>query len=94
MQRQDEELAPIFRFLGDGIVPSDNRHAERLALEKSSFEVIDGVLYHKNPSVPGVQRIAVTKALREILLKESHSGKFAGHFAERKLYTMLRTKYW
>ena len=34
------------------------------------------------------------KALRETLLKESHSGKFAGHFAEQKLYTTLRTKYW
>ena len=34
------------------------------------------------------------KVLRETLLKESHSGKFAGHFAERKLYATLRTKYW
>ena len=94
LQRQDEELAPIFRFLEDGIVPGDDRRAKRLALEKSSFEVIDGVLYHENPSVPGVWRIVVPKALRETLLKESHSGKFAGHFAERKLYATLRTKYW
>ena len=56
--------------------------------------MVDGVLYHENPDVPGVWRIAVPRALREILLKESHSGKFAGHFAERKLYATLRTKYW
>ncbi len=31
---------------------------------------------------------------RSTLLKESHGGKFAGHFAERKIYTTLRTKYW
>ena len=49
LQRQDEELVPILRFLEDGIVPSDDRCVKRLALEKSSFEVIDGVLYHKNP---------------------------------------------
>ena len=61
LQRQDEELAPIFRFLEDGIVPGDDRRAKRLALEKSSFEVIDGVLYHENPSVPGVWRIVVRK---------------------------------
>ena len=84
----------MFHFLEDGVVPSDDRRAKRLALEKSSFKVIDRVLYHKNPSVPGVWRIVVPKALRETLLKESHSGKFAGHFAERKLYATLRTKYW
>ena len=94
LQRQDEELAPIFRYLEEGILPGDDRYAKRLALEKSRFEVIDGVLYHENPDVPGVWRIAVPRALREILLKESHSGKFAGHFAERKLYATLRTKYW
>ena len=68
--------------------------AKRLALDVSSFEVIDRILYHENRSVPGVWQIVVPKALRETLLKESHSGKFAGHFSERKLYMTLRTKYW
>ncbi len=94
LRREDEELAPIFRYLEEGILPGDDHYAKRLALEKSRFEVVDGVLYHENPDVPGVWRIAVPRALREILLKESHSGKFAGHFAERKLYATLRTKYW
>ena len=44
LQRQDEELAPIFRYLEEGILPGDDRNAKRLALEKSCFEVIDGVL--------------------------------------------------
>ena len=94
LQRQDEELSPIFRYLEEGILPRDYCHARRLALEKSCFEVVDGILYYENANVPGVWRIAVPKALRDTLLKESHSGKFAGHFAERKLYATLRTRYW
>ena len=34
-------IAPIFCFLEDGVVPSDDCRVKRLALEKSSFEVID-----------------------------------------------------
>ena len=94
LQRQDEELSPIIRYLEEGILPSDDRHARKLALEKSCFEVVDGILYYENANVPGVWRIAMPKALRKTLLKESHSGKFAGHFAERKLYATLRTRYW
>ena len=39
-------------------------------------------------------RCVVPLCLREQLLKEVHNGKFAGHFAERKIYKTLRKKYW
>ena len=65
------ELAPISRYLEEGIFPSDDRHARRLALKKSCFEVVDGILYFENTNVH-VWRIAVLKVLRETLLKESH----------------------
>ena len=54
--------------------------------------IMDGILYHKKPDMPGIWRIVVPRALRETLLKESHSGKFAGHFAERKHYTTLKAR--
>ena len=64
LQRQDEELAPILHYLEEGILPSDDHCAKRLALEKSRFDMIDGILYHENPDVPGVRRIAVPKAFK------------------------------
>lgn len=77
LQRSDSELSPIFECLEKDILPADERQARRLALEKVNFEVIDGVLYYENPTVPGYWRIAVPKSLRLTLLKESHGGKFS-----------------
>ena len=94
LQRCDEELLPILEYLESDVLPADAKQAQRLALEKSNFEVIEDVLYYENPAVPGNWRIAVPKCLRSTLLKESHGGRFAGHFAEKKVYSTLRTKYW
>ena len=94
LQRADEELIPIFNYLENDVLPSDEKQARRLAMERSNFELIDKVLYYENPAVPESWRIVVPKSLRSALLKETHGGKFAGHFAERKIYSTLRTKYW
>ena len=94
LQRKDEELAPIFKYLEDNALPSDMCQATKLALESSRFDIIDGVLYYENPDTPGSWRIAVPRQIRLTLLKEAHSGKFAGHFAERKIYSTLKKKYW
>ena len=59
-----------------------------------NFDAIDGVLYFESPADPGFWRIAVSDKFKLTLLKESHGGKFAGHFFEKKLYATLQTKYW
>ena len=41
LQQKDEEFAPIFRYLEDGILPDDEHKAKKLALEKSRFDVIE-----------------------------------------------------
>ena len=94
LQRRDGELSVILDYLEKDILPTDVRQARKLAVESPNFEVIDGVLCYENPATPGLWRIAVPKSLRPTLLKESHAGKFVGHFAEKKLYATLRTKYW
>ena len=94
LQRKDEEFAPIFRYLEDGFLPNDEHKAKKLVLEKSRFDVIDGVLYYENPDTPGCWKIAVPQCLRLILMKEAHGGRFAGHFAERKMHSTLKKKYW
>ena len=38
-------------------------------------------------------KIAVPKCIRLTLMKEAHGGRFAGHFAERKMYATLKKKY-
>ena len=38
--------------------------------------------------------MVVPQDLRTELLTEAHSGKFSGHFAERRVYDLLRRRYW
>ena len=94
LQRSDKEFQPIFRYLEDDVLPTDERQARKLVLEKPNFEILDGVLCYRNPAIPDGWRIAVPQDLRSILMKENHEGRFAGHFAERKLYCTLRARYW
>ena len=94
LQRQDDELAAIFQWLEGGGLPADPHQAQYLKAEHSNFEIIDGVLGYHHPSAPDIVCIVVPSCLRSILLKESHNGKFAGHFAEQKIYATLRERYW
>lgn len=95
LQREDPELMAFFLYLEDGKLPDNPSTARWLALEKSRFEIIDGILHFENPAAPGkLWRIAVPKELRSVLLSEAHDGKFAGHFGEQKVYNLLRKLYW
>ena len=93
-QREDSDLAKYIAFLEHGELPNDDKCARRLVLEQSQFDVIDGILYHENPTDPGNWKIVVPRALRDTLLTDSHEGTFSGHFAERKVYSTLKKKYW
>ena len=94
LQWQESDFLPIFEYLEKGVLPEDERQVRQLALERPRFSVIEGVLHYENPDLPGVTRIAVPSGLRQKLLQEAHAGCFAGHFAERKIYTSLRKQYW
>ena len=96
LQHQDPQLSDVLRYLEEGSLPSDDRLARRLVLEQESFEVVDGVLFnvHPDPTAADQWRLAVPQCLRETLLKEYHVGKFAGHFAERKIYATMSRRYW
>ena len=57
--------------------------------------MLDGVLYYDNPTLPGGKLcLVVPDAERETLLREVHAGKFSGHFAEKRVYDLLRRQYW
>ena len=94
LQRHDEEFAITLQFLENGNVPEDQRLAQYLKVEQPNFEVIDGLLCYHHPLTPECIRIAVPRCLRATLMKEAHGGKFAGQFAERKVYLTLRGRYW
>ena len=93
LQQNDPDLQHIIMLIESGELPQDEKLAKKLVLEQNQYDIIDGILHHENPVNPGYWRIMVHKALQQNVL-EAHSGRFAGHFAERKIYDTLRKSYW
>jgi len=46
LQKEDEDLMEICRFLVDGSLPEDTKRAKHLVLEKERSVVTDKVLYY------------------------------------------------
>ena len=78
-----------------GKPPESEKQAKKLVLESPQYDMVDGVLHNENPVAPGSWRVVVPKDLRQSLLEEAqHSGRFAGHFSEKRIYETLRKKFW
>lgn len=52
-QRRDSELCSIIKYLEDGFIPPEKKLAKRLVMERSRYDIIDGVFYYENPDVEG-----------------------------------------
>ena len=78
LQWQDPRLSPWFAYLEDRLLPTDNQTARWLVFKQDNFQLLDGVLYNISPSAQELWRLAIPECLRMTLMKEHHSGKFAG----------------
>ena len=84
-QRKDPDLSSIIDYLEKGLLPDDEKQCKKLVLESPQYDMVDGVLHNESPVAPGSWRVVVPKDLRQSLLEEVHSGRFAGHFSEENL---------
>ena len=92
LQHQVEELAPIIEFQQDGVLPQEEKFAQRIALTSSQYTVLDGVLYRVAPDA--TLRLIPPRSLRERLIGEVHGGRFGAHLSDVKVYSELRKHYW
>ena len=83
-QLQDPELKPIISYLGDGILPTEDKLACEHMLSSSSFEILDGVLYHLEKDQ--TLRIVLVASDRMKIFEEAQSGTFGGHLREAKIH--------
>ena len=81
----------MIELLECGTLPPDEKLARKLVLEQDQY---DEILHHENPANPGYWRVVVPKSLQQNVLEEAHSGRFAGHFAERRVYDTLKKSCW
>ena len=94
LQRSDPDLLEMIELLEGGTLPSDKKLARKLVLEQDQYDIIDGILHHENPANPSYWRVIVPNSLQQNVLEEAHSGRFAGHFAERRVYDTLKKSCW
>ena len=51
-QQKDPKLKLIMDYLENGDLPNDERKARELVLERSLYQVVNGILYHMEPDKP------------------------------------------
>ena len=90
----DAELKVFIDYVRDGKLPEDEKAARKVVLHGKYFDIVDGILHHENPLYPGRRCVVVPGKRREGLIEEAHDGHFAGHFAEKRIYELLRWRYW
>ena len=93
-QLEDADMAAMIAYLQDGTLPDEEKSSRRIILEGKQFDVVDGILYHENPTLPGRWCIVAPKKFRSTLLEEAHRGRFAGHLAGKKVYDRQRRHVW
>ena len=93
-QRRDTKLKVVIEYIEQDVLPSDEKLARKVVLERSRFSLMDGVLYFVDGARGGNLRIVVPDTVKEKLMEEAHAGSLAGHFAARSLYNTLSRMYW
>ena len=93
-KRNDLELLPLIDYLQTASLPEEKTAVRRIVLESAQYDWMDGALYFQYPVAPHRWCIIDPKVLRVTLLEEAYGGKFAGHFAERKIHGRLCCYYW
>ena len=93
-QRQDPFIRDLVTFLEKDELPADPVKAKKLALQGTQFVIIDGVVYFTEGKKGSRKRAVVPSHLQLQMMKESHGGSLAGHFAGRCLYDMLARHWW
>ena len=91
-QHTDPTLHPILEYLNSGNLPSDKNLAHEITLTQSHYTVLEGVLYRVHQD--GTLRVIPPSSDRRPLFEEAHSGPFAGHLRDAKVYGELSRHYW
>lgn len=69
-------------FLSEGILPSEEHEARRIAAQAPLFTLVDG-------KKGGYKWCVVPSHVYQTILEENYSGLMVGHFSSEKLYKSL-----
>ena len=92
LQRAEEKLAPLMRYLKEGVLPEERQSARRLAMTSSQYVVEDGILYRVEDD--STLRVIPPASCCRRLFDEAHSRMFGAHLSDVKVHSELRRHYW
>ena len=90
-QKKDPKLATMLHDLQDGTLPEDDKLAKQIVADSKQYDIVGGVLHFENSIFPNSSCI---EQLHFEVLEEAHTGCFAAHFAEKKVYDRLHRSVW
>ena len=93
-QYRDQDFRPLIDYLKDGILPGDDKEAKKVVLVSKCCDMIYGILHHEKQNLPERWCTAIPRGRRHELIQEAHVGRFSGHFAEKRIFELLRRLYW
>ena len=93
-EQKDSEIMEIVTFLETGDLPTEERQAKVIALQKSLFVIKDGMLFYIDPKQEHPLWVVVPSHLQEQILKEHHTGLTGGHFTAKMMYGALTRHWW
>ena len=93
-QAKDPELKQLTTFISHGVLPLEETIARKLALQRSLFTIVEGVLYYVDPKRDNRKRAVVPKHLRKRILEEVHAGPYGAHFSGQRMFSTLVSSWW
>ncbi len=91
-QCEDTDLRCIVEFIMNGSLPEDQKKARELALTRTQYKVVDGVLYHVQ--LDKTLRVIPPLGVRDKLFHEVHDRTFGAHLKDAKVHSELAKHYW
>ena len=91
-QLRDPDLKIYLDYLDQGLVPQNQRIAQRLAAERLCYETVDGVLFRVEKD--GTLKLIPPASCREQLIVDLHGGVTGAHLGAEKTLGRVRTHYW
>jgi len=93
-QRKDPKFKSIIIYKEEGLLPQDQKEAQRIVTVATNLVILDNVLYFVDNKRAGRRRAAVPSHLRSQIMEQYHGGRMSGHFSGSRLYATLCYSWW
>ena len=93
-QSSDAERKVFIDYVRDGKLPEDEKAAGRLCCKGNTLTSLMAFFNMKTLCIQEGSVWLYQERGEKALFREAHDSRFVGHFAEKRIYELLRKRYW